>query len=105
MDARVEDADRLAVHVDGVRDEDLAVEHAADALGDRALAVAGLAVEQERTAGVDGGADQVVRRVAENEVAQGAVDDFGVDPELADRLQMDDLAVFLEGAPGAGPTY
>ena len=84
VDARVEDADCLAADVDGVGDEDIAVDHAADALGDGALAAAGLAVEKHGAAGVHDGADEAAGDGVEDEALEGVIDDGGLDALNAD---------------------
>ena len=76
VDARIEHLDHGAVQVNGVGDEHLAWEHAADRIRDRALAVARAAVKQHRTAGVHGRAERRRHLVVEHEVGDGVLDGF-----------------------------
>ena len=96
VNALVEDANGLPVDVDGVGNEYLALEHAPDAFGDRALAVAGFAVKQNRAPGVDGRAHQAASRVGHYEVAQCFSHPGRVDREAADRLLPCHLDVLAE---------
>src|SRR5262245_38702486 len=86
MYARVVDTDRLTVHVYRVGNEDVAVQHLADALGDGAFAVARVAIEQQRATGVDRWPNQVAGRWAQYKVFQGVVYNLRVHLELTHRL-------------------
>ena len=68
---RVEDADDLAVNLDGEGNPDVAGQARVDALGDGRLARARRACDEERAARVDDAAQGLQKRLRQDEVAEG----------------------------------
>ncbi len=86
------DGDDVVLGHERVRHVDLAaagVHEVADGLGDGGLAVAGRAVDEDRLAADDGGADRVEQLVADDEVAEGGPHGFGRHVDGRHRLAVD----------------
>ena len=93
----VEDGDHLPVDLDRVRDPDgLLAEELGHLLGDRRLAAARRAVEEDRAAGRDGGADLREHRVVEHEIAERLRDVGRMHDDVAHGLALQALDVVGE---------
>jgi hypothetical protein len=93
VNAGIEDLDDLPFHLEAIGDVDHIVEDAADLFGDRSLAVAGRAIEEDRAAGIDGRTKLVDECLRYHHVGEGGVERGAVDPLIGDPLAVDALGI------------
>jgi hypothetical protein len=86
------------VRVNRVRDENIIAHEVGDPLGDGGFAVAGVAEEHHRGAGVDRGTDHVQDRLVDHQALEGVADVFARHLDILDRLGVDRLDRHRAGA-------
>src|SRR5689334_1127549 len=79
MIVRIEDVDHLAVYLDGPRYPDIALERRVESSGDRGLAVAGGARDEQASSGVGHHPEQLERGLGQDEVGKSGSDGFVID--------------------------